>query len=130
MFFNFSRGEQQRKASAWYYVAYEAGAMLSFGWIKDQWLSQAMGPKEVAQKEHPMLRRIGQSLVGNVSVVTIEQEAQKYHLGNDIDQGCSEDEKLGEKFLKLIDHYSACEDEQQHQAQELLTMLHRIALND
>ncbi|CAF1214667.1 unnamed protein product [Rotaria sordida] len=50
---------QLRKASAWYYIAYKSGTILSFGWIMNRLMSDIIKQKQIPQEEHQALKRIG-----------------------------------------------------------------------
>ncbi|CAF4655048.1 unnamed protein product [Rotaria sp. Silwood1] len=50
--------EQLRKTSAYYYVAYTKGTILSFGWIMNRLMSDIIKQKQIVQEEHQALKHI------------------------------------------------------------------------
>lgn len=125
----FSDEEQKKKASAWYYVAYQARTNLSFAWIMNQLMCSIASDRRIVQTEDDQLSQIiGQSLYEQDLDAKVKQYADFYHLTEQKKKDRSEAIILGEQFLKIIDlaNQSECD---QGIAHELLTILHRISLN-
>jgi hypothetical protein len=120
--------EQLRKASAWYYVAYKAGTILSFGWIMDRLMSDIIKRKGLPQEEHQAWKRIGKAIRNHGFEICIRNVASSYNLEIEEYEDFSDTEKLGWKFLKIIDKCNESTNEQQF-ADKFLIFLHKIALN-
>ncbi|CAF3918308.1 unnamed protein product, partial [Rotaria sp. Silwood1] len=52
--------EQKMKASAWYYVAYQAGTILSFAWIMTELMCDIIQDQNIVQEDDQALKRIGE----------------------------------------------------------------------
>ncbi|CAF5179895.1 unnamed protein product [Rotaria magnacalcarata] len=121
-------GEKLRKTSAWYYVAYKAGTILSFGWIMDRFMSEILKAKNKVQEEHQALIRIGEAIRLRGLENGIKKLADLFRMENAEQENQSETAKLGFQFLEIIEKCSQSVDKQTL-AHNLLAILHEVALN-
>ncbi|UJR36496.1 hypothetical protein I4U23_029217 [Adineta vaga] len=120
--------EQLNKASAWYYVAYKAGTLLSFGWIMNRLMSDIIKYKQIRQEDHQAWKRIGQAIHTQDFADLIKQLPRGFSFDNEECEDLSEMEILGWQFLKIIE-LANNHDRTQEEAHKFLVFLHRIALN-
>ncbi|CAF2053186.1 unnamed protein product [Rotaria magnacalcarata] len=120
--------EKLRKTSAWYYVAYKAGTILSFGWIMDRFMSEILKAKNKVQEEHQALIRIGEAIRLRGLENGIKKLADLFRVENAEQENQSETAKLGFQFLEIIEKCSQSVDKQTL-AHNLLAILHEVALN-
>ncbi|CAF3551139.1 unnamed protein product [Adineta steineri] len=118
-----------QKASAWYYVAYKAGTILSFGWIMDQLMSDIMERRQIPREEHQALKSIGTALYNQGFSTQIREQVSKWQIDDANWMNYSETEILGDQFLKIIEQCNERYGELEL-ANILLRMLHMIALNN
>ena len=118
------------KASAYYYVAYSAGVILSFGWIMDRLMCVIIEKKSIVPEEHQALQRIGKAICSRDDLKEIIEKmySSLTRITEEFENVC-ENERLGDKFLKVIDKYNELPD-RQNVADQLLIILHDIALNN
>ena len=123
----FSYTERLRKASAWYFTAYNAGAILSFGWIMNYLMCDISKNKQLPQEEHQALKHIGKAIRDTGFEIWTRNTALSYQLKIEESGNFSDLEKLGWQFLTLIDRFNETPLGQSH-ANEFLIFLHRVAL--
>ncbi|CAM4866237.1 unnamed protein product [Rotaria socialis] len=119
--------EKLSKTSAWYYVAYKAGTILSFGWIMDRFMSVILAAKKIVQEEHQALMRIGEAICAVGLENDIKKLADLCQVENAEHENQSETAKLGFQVLEIIEKLSQSVD-RQPTAHLLLTILHEAAL--
>lgn len=124
----YNYNDKLRKASAWYYVAYKAGSILSFGWIMNRLMADIIALKQLPQKDHQALKRIGQSIVKSNFAHTIQHLAILFNIRTDEYEALSNIEILGSQFLEITKFFNESAREQ-NSANKFLIFLHRIALN-
>ena len=117
-----------RKASAWYFTAYQAGAILSFGWIMNRLMSDIIKLKQLPQEEHQAWKRIGKAVEKYGFAMPIRNTVSLEQLKNGELENISDVEKLGWQLLNLIDQWNETSQGQEF-ANHLLIFLHNVALN-
>jgi hypothetical protein len=126
--FHFSHEDRLRKASAWYYVAYKAGVLLSFGWIMDQLMSDIIEQKSIFHEEYETWECIGKAMRRNRE---IEMEIEHMEFFRDLNdeefENCSDLQRLGGQLLKMIGQFNECPSRQAF-ANKYLLFLHKVAL--
>ncbi len=127
--FYFSYTNQLRKASAYYYVAYSAGVILSFGWIMDRLMYVIIEKKSIVPEEHQALQRIGKAICSRGLKEYTENLYSSLRRITEEFENIYETERLGDQFLKSIDKCNELPD-RQNVADQLLIILHDIALNN
>jgi hypothetical protein len=126
--FHFSYKNRLRKASAWYYVAYKAGVLLSFGWIMDQLMSDIIEQKSILHGEHETWERIGKSMRKDPKIeMELRDMGLLRNLNDEEFENCSDVERLGGQLLKIIDRFNECPSQQAY-ADKYLLFLHKVAL--
>lgn len=117
-----------RKASAWYYVAYKAGTILSFGWVMDHFMSDIVKRKQLIQQDHEALKIIGEAICKRGWKNLVEDLVLLWNIDEKDYNNMSETEKLGSQFLNIIEIRNQSEPAQKW-IHEWLTFLQNVALN-
>jgi hypothetical protein len=126
--FSSSYERQRCKASAWYYVAYQAGTILSFGWIMNRLMCDIIRQKKMPQEDHQAWRSIGTAIHNGGFQSIIRNLATSFNLSSEEYRSLPETEKLGCQFLRVIERLNEVA-QCQKLADEYLAFLHRVALH-
>jgi len=94
----------------------------------DRLMSDIIRQKQLPQEEHQAWKRIGKAICNNVFDINIRNLVSLYDSENEEYENFSDTERLGCKFLRIIDRRNESTNDQEF-AHQLLIILHKVALN-